>query len=65
MINGTIVDRELNAKKIKPLDSPLKKGQHVSILFDRQWSDGVVCEAWPKEKQSLGGNFLHEDTNFA
>ena len=30
----------------------------VSILFDRQWSDGVVCEARPKEKQSLGGNFF-------
>ena len=28
-------------------------------------SDGVVCEAWPKEKQSLEGNFLHEDTNLA
>lgn len=45
-------------KNIKPLDGPLKKGQRVNILFDQWWSDGEVCEAWPKEKQSLGGNFL-------
>ena len=53
----------MKRKNIKPLDGPLKKGQRVSILFDWQWSGGEVCEAWPKAKQSLGGNFLHKDTN--
>ena len=57
--------QRVKRKNIKPLDGPLKKEQHVSILFDPQWSDGVVCGARPKEKQSLGGNFLHEDTNLA
>lgn len=52
-------------KNIKPLDGPSKKGQRVSISFNGRWSDGAVCEAWPKEMQSLGGNFLRDDTNLA
>ena len=50
--------QRIKRKNIKPLDGPLTKGQRVNILFDRRWSDGEVCEAWPKETQSLGGNFL-------
>ena len=55
--------QRVKRKNIKLLDGPLKKGQRISILFNRRWSDGEVCEAWPKENQSLGGNFLREDIN--
>ena len=66
MINGTYnCQQRVKRKNIKPVDGPLKKGQRVSILFDQQWSDGQVCEAWPKEKQSVRGKFLREDTNLA
>ena len=48
--------QRVKRKSIKPSDVPLEKGERVKILFDRRWSDGEVCEAWPKGKKSLEGN---------